>query len=162
VRALCALHSHSHYWLCYLGNTRLTATQFWYTINHYQLHSVGLHSPIIFFLFFMIHIFPARFISSLDLNPSEHPIIRLIKIIFNFDCGGNRSARRKPAVRDPFIRCHLSSAASWDRTHTPHRHLLQACKSDTSDALNRSATMYPQFTEFSQTIQKLNLWSSKT
>jgi hypothetical protein len=26
--ALSALHSHSHYWLCYLGNTRVTATQF--------------------------------------------------------------------------------------------------------------------------------------
>jgi hypothetical protein len=23
------LHSHSHNWLCYLGNTRVTATQFW-------------------------------------------------------------------------------------------------------------------------------------
>jgi hypothetical protein len=29
VWALSALHSHSHYWLCYLGNTRVTATQFW-------------------------------------------------------------------------------------------------------------------------------------
>jgi hypothetical protein len=29
VWALGALHSHSHYWLCYLGNTRVTATQFW-------------------------------------------------------------------------------------------------------------------------------------
>jgi hypothetical protein len=29
VWALSALHSHSHHWLCYLGNTRVTATQFW-------------------------------------------------------------------------------------------------------------------------------------
>jgi hypothetical protein len=38
------------------------------------------------------------------------------------------------APKIPFIRCNISSAASWDRTHTrPHRHWLQACESDTSD-----------------------------
>jgi hypothetical protein len=39
------------------------------------------------------------------------------------------------APKIPFIRCNTSSAASWDRTHTPHRHWLQACESDTSEAL---------------------------
>jgi hypothetical protein len=39
-----------------------------------------------------------------------------------------------PAPKIPFIRCNISRAASWDRTHTPHRHWLQACESDTSDA----------------------------
>jgi hypothetical protein len=39
-----------------------------------------------------------------------------------------------PAPKIPIIRCNILSAASWDRTHTPHRHWLQACESDTSDA----------------------------
>jgi hypothetical protein len=47
-----------------------------------------------------------------------------------------------PAPKIPFIRCYLSSAASWDRTHTPHRHWLQVCDSDTSVA---PWTVRPQF-----------------
>jgi hypothetical protein len=39
-----------------------------------------------------------------------------------------------PAPKISFIRCNISSAASWNRTHTPHRHRLQACESDTSVA----------------------------
>jgi hypothetical protein len=38
------------------------------------------------------------------------------------------------APKIPFIRCNISSATSWDRTHTQHRHWLQACESDTSVA----------------------------
>jgi hypothetical protein len=76
VWALSTLHSHSHYWLCYLGNTRVTST-----------HSGADQS------------FPISFSRA---SFSSHFF---------------------------FI-----SAANWDRTHTPHRHWLQACKSDTSDA----------------------------
>jgi hypothetical protein len=53
-----------------------------HTISHYQCHSVGLHSPVIFF-FIHVSPFSARFFSSLDLNhdpPSELPIIKLIKM----------------------------------------------------------------------------------
>jgi hypothetical protein len=39
-----------------------------------------------------------------------------------------------PAPKIPFIRCNISSAASWDRTHTLHIHWLQACEWDTSNA----------------------------
>jgi hypothetical protein len=47
-------------------------------ISHYQCHSVGLHSPFIYSSF-IFHIFSARFLSSLDVNPpSELPIIKLI------------------------------------------------------------------------------------
>jgi hypothetical protein len=52
-------------------------------------------------LFFLNFLHSACSLSPLDLNPpSELPIIKLIKI-FNFDGGGNGSARRKPPVRDP-------------------------------------------------------------
>jgi hypothetical protein len=44
----------------------------------------------------------ARFLSSLDLNPlSELPNYQAYQELFNVDGGGNRSARRKPPVRDP-------------------------------------------------------------
>jgi hypothetical protein len=49
-------------------------------IGHFQCHSVGLHSPVIFSSF-IFHFFSARWLLSLDLNPpSELPIIKLIKI----------------------------------------------------------------------------------
>jgi hypothetical protein len=65
-----------------------------------------------------------------------------------FDGGGNRSARRKPPVRDPrrkslsYGATYLVPRAGIEPT-TPHRHWLQARNSDTSDALNHSATKYP-------------------
>jgi hypothetical protein len=46
----------THHWLCYLGNSRVTATQFWCARSiitsviqsgFIQCHSVGLHSPVI-------------------------------------------------------------------------------------------------------------------
>jgi hypothetical protein len=47
--------------------------------------------------------------------------------------GGNH--RYVIHAENPFYTVQLvSSAASWDRTHTPHRHWLQACNSDKSDA----------------------------
>jgi hypothetical protein len=39
--------------------------------------------------------------------------------------GGNH--RYMICAENPYIRCNISSAASWYRTHTPHRHWLQAC-----------------------------------
>jgi hypothetical protein len=79
VWALSTLHSHSHYWLCYLGNHSHGYTIL-VPISHFQCHSVGLHSPVIYSSFISIF-FSTRFLSSLDLNPlSELPIIKLIKI----------------------------------------------------------------------------------
>jgi hypothetical protein len=49
-------------------------------ISHFQFHSVGLHSPVIFSSF-IFHIFFCLLSSSLNLNPpSERPVIKLIKI----------------------------------------------------------------------------------
>jgi hypothetical protein len=73
------------------------------TISHYQCHSVGLHSPVIYSSFIFLFFF-CPLSSSLDLNPpSELPIIKLIKICSIFDGGGNWSARRKPPVRRKFL-----------------------------------------------------------
>jgi hypothetical protein len=61
------------------------------------------------------------------------------------------------APKIPFIRCNMSSAASWSRTHTPHRHWLQACESDTSDT---PWTARPPCTPFSLLFHQLpgNPW----
>jgi hypothetical protein len=85
----------------------------WVTLES-RIHNSGAHdqSSLVsfsrasfssrFFLHSYFTFFSARFLSSLDLNsPSELPIIKLIKILFNFDGGGNQSARRNPLVRDP-------------------------------------------------------------
>jgi hypothetical protein len=117
--------------------TRVTATQFWcQSVISSVIQSGFILQSFIFHSYFT---FSARFLSSLNLNsPSELPIIKAYHYLFNFDGGENRSARRKPPVRDPRRKSLFygatSSAASWDGTHTPHRHWLQVCKSDTSDA----------------------------
>jgi hypothetical protein len=138
VWALSPLHSHSHYWLCYLGNTRVTATQIWYqsVVSSFIQPGFILQS---FFLHSYFTFFSARFLSSLDLNPpSELPIMKLIKVLQfwrwrKLKCPEETTGTWS-APKIPFIRCNIYSAARWDRTHTPHRHWLQACKSDTADA----------------------------
>jgi hypothetical protein len=92
----------THHWLCYQGNTRVTATQYWCarSVITSVIQSGFILQP--FYCSFIFHFFSARFLLSLDLNPfSELPIIKLFKICLIFDGGGNRSARRKPPVRDP-------------------------------------------------------------
>jgi hypothetical protein len=71
----------THHWLCYLGNTRVTATQYWCARS--VITSVIQSGFILqsFYCSFIFHTFSARSLSSLDLNPpSELPIIKLIKI----------------------------------------------------------------------------------
>jgi hypothetical protein len=100
VWALSALHSHSHYWPCYLGNTRVTATQFWCRLvissvikSGFILQSFILHSYFTYFL-------PAFFHLSILILPLNSQL-STYKDFFNFDGGGNRSARRKSPERDP-------------------------------------------------------------
>jgi hypothetical protein len=92
------------------------------TISHYQCHSIGLYSPVIYSSI-IFHIFPARFLSSLDLNPpSELPIIKLIKIcsILMVEETGVPGGNQRYVIRaeNPFYTVQLT--ASWDRTHTLH------------------------------------------
>jgi hypothetical protein len=92
VWALSALHSHSHYWLCYLGNTRVTATQFW---CRSVISSRASFSNHLFFIH-ISHIFcPLSFISR-----SKSSLWTIVKTFSIFDGGWNRSAWRKPPVRD--------------------------------------------------------------
>jgi hypothetical protein len=72
-----ALHSQLHYWLCYLGKTRVPTAQFpgidpfsfpVFIQSGFILQSFILHSYFTFF--------SARFLSTRNLNPpSELPII---------------------------------------------------------------------------------------
>jgi hypothetical protein len=100
VWALSALQSHSHYWLCYLGNTRVTATQFWCR----SVLSSVIQSGFILQSFILIHI--SLFFCPLSFIPRSKsslwtPYYQAYQDLFNFDGGGNRSAQRKPPVRDP-------------------------------------------------------------
>jgi hypothetical protein len=135
VWALSALHSH--HWLCYLSNTRVTATQIWCAqlVITSVIQSGFILQPFILHSYFTFFFCPLSFISRSKYSLWT-PNYQAYQDLFNFDGGRNRSARRKPPVRDSrrkslFWRCNLSSAASWNRTHAPHRHWLQACKSDT-------------------------------
>jgi hypothetical protein len=138
--ALSALRSH--HWLCYLGNTRVTYTILVRTISHYQCHSIRLDSPVIYSSFIcQIFVCPLYFISrskSSLWTPNYQDL-------FNFDGGGNWSARRKPPVRDPRRKSLLYGATylvPWagieltPRTDIGYRPVSQA-------RLNHLATTYP-------------------
>jgi hypothetical protein len=103
------LYIHIHHWLCYLGNTRFTATQFWCARSvitsviqsGFVLQSFILHSYFTFFL-------PAFFHLSIYILPRNSQVS--YQDLFNFDGGGNRSARRKPLVLDPRRKSLLDGA----------------------------------------------------
>jgi hypothetical protein len=70
-------------------------------ISQYQCHSVGLHSPVIILFIHISHFFcPLSFISR-SKSSLWTPNCQAYQDLFNFDGGGNRSARTKPPVRDP-------------------------------------------------------------
>jgi hypothetical protein len=96
--ALSALHSHSHYWLFYLGNNRVTATQFWcWSVISSVIQSGFIH---LFFIHISHFLCPLSLISRSKSSP-EIPNYQAYQGLFNVDGGGNQSALRKPPVRDP-------------------------------------------------------------
>jgi hypothetical protein len=135
-------------WTLLYIHTHTTSYATWVTLES-QLHNSGAVQsfPVSFsrasfsnhlFFIHISHIFcRLSFISqSLNLNPaSELPIIKTYQFWWwrKPECP-DETTDTWPAPKIPFIRCNVSSAASWDQTHTPHRHWLQACNSDTSDA----------------------------
>jgi hypothetical protein len=88
------------HWLCYLGNTKVTA-KYWCARS--VITSV-IQSGFIFQLLILHSCFtffcPLSFISWFN-SSLWTPNYQAFQDLFNFDGGGNRSGRRKPPVRDP-------------------------------------------------------------
>jgi hypothetical protein len=93
----------THQWLCYLGNTRITATQYWCArsvITSVIQSGFILQSFYCSFIFLFFFFCPLSFISR-SKSSLWTPNYQAYQDLFNFDGGGNRSARRKPPVCDP-------------------------------------------------------------
>jgi hypothetical protein len=137
VWALSALHSHSHYWLCYLGNTRVTVTRIKllnYWITRFWCRSVissfirsGFILPPYFLHSYFTFFLPAFFISQSISSLWTANYQAYHDFFFQFWWWRKPKCSEETTgtwfmLRIP-LRCNIPSVAQ-----TPW---LQACKSDT-------------------------------